>query len=155
MNDRPGIWVDADSCPRQVRDIIVRASERTGVPCRFIANRPVPFQESPAASLQVVEEDGPTTDDVILDECGPGDIVVTRDIPLAASLLERGCLVLNDRGGRFSEDTIQERLSVRRRMKEFREAGILQEKGRTFGRKEVHAFAAALDRELTALINRK
>ena len=146
------MWVDADSCPRPVRDVISRASERTGLPVVFIANRDIPITQSAKSSLRVVGADSQAADALILGECRPKDIVVTRDIPLAGKLLEKGCVVLNDRGDRFSEETIRERLSLRDIMKEFRQSGILGEGRRSFGKKELHAFAAALDRALAALM---
>jgi len=154
MKTHPGIWIDADSCPRKVRDIIARASERTGIPALFISNRHLPVMTSPLVELRIIEDRSVTVDDAILEESRPDDIVVTRDIPLAARLLEKGCRVLNDRGDRFSGDTIRERLSLRDLMKDARERGLAGDGKRTFGRREVHAFAAALDRELALLQNR-
>lgn len=145
------VWVDADSCPRPVRDIICRAAERTGVSAVFVANRDVPILDTIGVDMRIVTGDK-TADEVICAGCAPGDLVITRDIPLAARLLEKGCIVLNDRGDRFTEGTIRERLSIRDAMKDFRESGLLDQGKRTYGRREVHAFAAAFDRELMALL---
>ena len=152
MRHMPVIRVDADSCPRQVRDIIVRAAERTGITVIFVANRPIPLKRSDSVNIRIVQNPGTTADDVILYEALPGDIIITRDIPLASRMLEKSCIVMNDRGLRFTTDTIRERLSLRDVMKEARETGLAEEGKRTFGRREVHAFAAELDRTLAEIL---
>lgn len=145
------IWVDADSCPRPVREIIVRAAERTGVEALFVANRPVPGIEE-GAGLVVVGKDEGAADDYIFDHSTVGDLVVTRDIPLAKRLVDRGTTVVNDRGDLFTAENVGERLSVRNFMYQLRSSGLLIPTERSFGAKETQAFANAFDRELTRLL---
>ncbi|MBN2051809.1 MAG: DUF188 domain-containing protein [Spirochaetales bacterium] len=151
MAERPSIWVDADSCPRKIRDIILRASRRTGLSVVFVSNRLIPLDSPDDRLIHITDAGEGSADEFILSRCFSGDIVITRDIPLAARLLEKGCRVLNDRGDVFQSESIRERLSLRDRMKDLREAGLLEEGKRSFGLKEVHRFAAALDRELASL----
>jgi hypothetical protein len=33
------IWVDADACPRIIKDILFRAAERLGIPLILVANK--------------------------------------------------------------------------------------------------------------------
>ncbi len=48
------IWVDADACPKVIRETIVRAAERTGIECTFVANHVVPVpKRANIHSLQV------------------------------------------------------------------------------------------------------
>jgi uncharacterized protein YaiI (UPF0178 family) len=35
------IWVDADACPKVIREILFRAADRTGTPVILVANQPV------------------------------------------------------------------------------------------------------------------
>lgn len=37
------IWVDADACPKVIRETLIRAAERTGVECTFVANHLIPL----------------------------------------------------------------------------------------------------------------
>jgi uncharacterized protein YaiI (UPF0178 family) len=87
----------------------------------------------------------------MLAEALPGDIIITRDIPLASRAVAAGITTLNDRGERWTVDTIRERLSVRDHMAALREAGLAAglEKARTYGPKETRAFADALDRAIS------
>jgi uncharacterized protein len=81
----------------------------------------------------------------------PGDILVTRDIPLAARALAAGIIAMNDRGALWTEGGLRERLSLRDHMASLRELGIApaSARGRNFGPKEAKAFADALDKAIT------
>jgi uncharacterized protein YaiI (UPF0178 family) len=139
------LLIDADSINVRLREIIVTAAERRGFPVVFAANRPIPYPETSAARMDVV----PDADDRLVEICEDGDLAVTRDVPLAARLIEKGAVVLNDRGDRWDSGNIAERLSERDAAAEMREAGILPQRGRQFGKREIFGFSNALDRELT------
>jgi len=96
-----------------------------------------------------------TADDYIIASAAPGDILVTRDIPLAARALERGLVALNDRGVIWTADSARERASVRDHMAALRELGVAPPlpKGRLFDRKDLKAFADALDKAIRAAMN--
>jgi len=146
------IWVDADSCPVRIREIVSRAAKKRGVIAKFVANRPIPLPETASVELEVVpaEEDG--ADSRIVEGAKPGDLIITRDIPLAAKLVEGGLRVLNDRGETFTEENVRERLSLRNFMKDLRASGLYESPTGGFGEREVKAFSASFDRELTKLL---
>ncbi|MBI9105963.1 MAG: DUF188 domain-containing protein [Spirochaetales bacterium] len=146
------IFVDADSCPQIVRGIISRAAEREGLECVFAANRNIPLPENDFLKMVIVEEGEGVADQYIIDNSTEDDIAVTRDIPLAAELVENKVVVLNDRGEVFTPENIRQRLSIRNVMKDFRDSGIMPDADNSFGRKEIQLFANAFDRELRKLI---
>lgn len=147
------IWVDADSCPKQVRDIVGRAAEKRRVRTIFVANRAFHIPRS----VEMVEVPGSpeAADEYIIHRVEAGDMAITRDIPLAASLVERGVIVLNDRGSVYSRENVRERLSIRNFMKGLRDSGVYEMPSRSYSNSEVHAFAAAFDRELTRCLDLK
>jgi len=145
------VWVDADSCPRVIRDIVVRASQRTHTRATFVANRQVPGIDSESSDFARVPPGDDSADQFILSTAGRGDLVVTRDIPLASKLVDLGICVLNDRGDVYTVENVKERLSVRDFMAELREIGVAEKRGRRFGARETLEFANAFDRELTRL----
>ena len=57
-------------------------------------------------------------DDWIAEQSGPGDIVVTADIPLAARCLDKGALVLDHKGQAFTDNDIGSALAMRNLMDE-------------------------------------
>ncbi|MFP4509776.1 MAG: DUF188 domain-containing protein [Spirochaetaceae bacterium] len=144
------IWVDADSCPRSVREIICRASRRTGVAALFVANREIPLPRENNIELVL----HPDADSHILASIAENDMVVTRDIPLAARIVDRGVCVMNDRGTLYTAENVRERLSIRDYMKELRDSGAVLSQRDRFGKDERAAFAATFDRELTRLLSR-
>ncbi len=145
------VLVDADSCPRRVRDIIIRASRRTGVGAVFVANRIVPGIDPSSKDFVRVPPGEGSADRYILDHSRAGDLVVTRDIPLASDLVERGVCVLNDRGLVYSHENVRERLSLRNFMYQLRHNGVTPPPGSSFGAREGNNFANSFDRELSRL----
>ncbi|HCM25272.1 MAG: YaiI/YqxD family protein [Treponema sp. GWB1_62_6] len=145
------IWVDADSCPRIVRDVVVRAARRTGIPAIFVANRPLPGLGGGPVSFELCPKTDGAADDHIVLKAKPGDLVVTRDVPLAARLVESGVIAVNDRGTVYTSENIRERLSVRDLIVGLANDGIMTERSREYGNKELKAFADGFDRELRRL----
>ncbi|HUW70098.1 MAG TPA: DUF188 domain-containing protein [bacterium] len=185
------IWADADSLPREVKELIGRragtmvdpshpgSAGNTGdgrIRAVFVANRPIPLP--PGKNLQAVTvgpagasarpadaagaphgdpayRDGAmTADDYIIGHACPHDILVTRDIPLAARAIGIGVIAINDRGDLWTADSVRERLSLRNHMESLREAGIAppSSRARSFSPKEARAFAGALDKAIHVAI---
>lgn len=149
------VWVDADSCPTRVREIICAASTRRGVDAVFVANRKIPLPESGRVSTVVVDEGDQSADAYLVEHARCGDLAVTRDIPLAAQLVGAGLTVLNDRGDVFTEANVRERLSIRDHMYELRTSGIMVGEQSRYGKREIYRFSNAFDRELTRVLNQK
>jgi len=167
------IWADADSLPREARALIGRRAGASlgGEPLRavFVANRAVPLP--PGKSLEAVivgragapprpeagAEATASADEYILAAAAEGDIIITRDIPLAAKALAKGLVAINDRGTVWTAETVRERASLRDRMAELRNLGLApaSPQGKTYGPREAKAFADALDKAIrTALSSR-
>ncbi|MCF7943698.1 MAG: DUF188 domain-containing protein [Spirochaetia bacterium] len=144
------VFVDADSCPRQIRSIIIKASSRTGVMTTFTADRVLSDCSGSTVTMEVVEPGMDSADAWIEEHVESGDLCITRDIILAAKLVSQGCTVLDDRGGKYTQENMAERLSIRNAMTEFREAGVFSEKTRPLSARDIQLFANMLDRELTA-----
>jgi uncharacterized protein YaiI (UPF0178 family) len=148
------ILVDADSCPRQARDLILRAAARTGIKAIFAANRRIPGLEADTAAVRMEICPGTegAADDRIVELAEPGDLAVTRDIPLASRLVEASFAVIDDRGRTFSRENIRERLSLRNFTVGLAENGMEFERSRSYGKQELKAMADSLDRILTRLM---
>lgn len=148
FSDYLTVWIDADSCPAAVRNLIFRFALRNGFPVRLVANREIPFPPSLNARCIITKAEQDAADDYIAAHAKETDIVITRDIPLAARLIQKGLVVLNDRGTVFSADTITERLSVRNFAYDLAMTGVALERTRKFGKKELTDFANSFNREL-------
>jgi uncharacterized protein YaiI (UPF0178 family) len=145
------ILVDADSCPRRVRSIIRKAADRTRIKTVFVSDRKLADAKGDRIENVLVDHGSGDVDDYIVEHVRPGDLVITHDIPLAARVVGKGVVVLDDRGSVFTQENIRERLSVRDALAELREAGVTPAGGDTIGEREIRLFAGAFDRELTKL----
>src|SRR5918911_4937681 len=101
------IYVDADACP--VRDEVYRVARRYALRVAVVANAPLRVPADTLVEL-VVRPGFGAADDWIAEQAGPGDIVVTADIPLAARCLEKEAFVLSPKGYPFRDNTIGEAL---------------------------------------------
>ena len=142
----PRIWVDADACPGPVREIVIRAAERACVPATFVANHWLRLNGPAWVRALQVPADADAADHVISAQAAPGDLVVTQDIPLAALVLDKGAEAIDPRGGRYTADSIGERLSMRDFMQELRGAGVQTGGAAAFHARDRQTFANALDR---------
>ena len=148
------IWVDADACPALVRDMLFKASRRTGVALTMVANQPVRVPADPQISALQVSSGFDVADDAIVERAEPGDLVVTADIPLAAEVIEKGALALNPRGELYTTETIRSRLNMRGFMETMRSSGIQSGGPAAYGQREKQAFANQLDRLLAKHVAR-
>jgi uncharacterized protein YaiI (UPF0178 family) len=145
------IWVDADACPKVIKEILYRAAERVPVTVTLIANHALRVPASPYIKAVQVAGGFDVADEQILARINPGDLVVTADIPLAAEVIDKGAHALNPRGERYTPDTVRQRLVMRDLMDELRGSGIQTGGPPPIGPRERKAFADELDRLLAAL----
>lgn len=142
------IWVDADSCPALVRDLIIRFSKRLSLDCYFVANRQISIPKASNFKMIITEATKDAADNYIVENASKSDIVITRDILLAERLLEKEVTTINDRGFSFTKENIKEKLSMRNFNLELFECGLIGEKTSNFGKKELNDFANCFDREI-------
>lgn len=143
--EQPRIWVDADACPGVVKDILFRASRRTGVALVLVANRAIAVPALPNVSFLQVQRGFDEADREIVDRMAAGDLVVTQDIPLAAEAIAKGGLAISPRGEVYSAETIGERLAMRDFMESLRSTGVDTGGPAAFGQRDSQAFARQLD----------
>jgi len=143
------IWVDADACPRAIKEILLRASKRTGVSITFVANHAIPIPNGyPAVRSLTVSSGFDVADDLIEDQVVDKDLVITQDIPLADAVLSKGAEVINTRGQSLTKENIKQRLNMRDFMETMRASGIQSGGPKALGPREVQDFANVLDRWL-------
>ena len=143
------IWVDADACPKPIKEILFRAAERTGVPLALVANRPLRTPRSRFVRSVQVPAGFDVADGRILGLVQPGDLVITADIPLAAEVIEKGAHALDPRGRLYTEDNVRECLAVRDLKDELRGIGVNTGGPPALSKSDRREFANQLDRILT------
>ena len=142
------IWVDADACPKPVKEVLYRAAERTETLLTLVANQYLSTPPSKYISARQVPKGFDVADDEIVALVQPGDLVITGDIPLADAVLNRGGVALNPRGQLYTAENIKSHLQRRDMMEQLRSDGMVSGGPPPFGKKDVQQFANALDRVL-------
>lgn len=142
------LWIDADACPKVVKDIVFRASQRLQLEVVLVANH---YQSTPPGTriraIQV-ESGFDVADNFIVQETQPGDIVVTADIPLAAELVAKKVHALNPRGELYSKENIGARLNMRDFLETMRGSGIQSGGPAPLSASDRMKFGNALDKLL-------
>jgi uncharacterized protein YaiI (UPF0178 family) len=116
------IFVDADACP--VKEEVYKVARRYSIRVAVVANAPLRVPADPLFEL-VVRTGFGAADDWIAEQAGPGDIVVTADIPLAARCVAKDARVLSPKGQPFTENDIGAALATRDLMEELRQGGVV------------------------------
>lgn len=140
------IWIDADACPKAVKEILFKTSARLKIELSLVANAYQAIPISPLITLTIVGKKLDEADQYIVDHVLSGELVITADIPLAAKVVEKDAFALNPRGELYTEENIGEILSMRDFMKELRDGGAITGGPSTFGPKDVEQFANSLNK---------
>ncbi|WP_286237216.1 YaiI/YqxD family protein [Neptuniibacter halophilus] len=142
------IWVDADACPKVIKEILFRAAERKQVPLTLVANQYLSTPPSPLINAVQVPQGFDVADNHIVEKLSPGDLVVTQDIPLAAEVIEKQGIAINPRGELYTKENIKQRLGMRDFMETLRSAGVDTGGPAAFSQADRQSFANQLDRFL-------
>lgn len=140
------IYVDADACP--VKQEIYRVADRHSLRVTLVANSRLSTPLNDRVESVVVRGDLDAADDWIAERAGPGDIVITADIPLAARCLERGAAALAPTGKAFSEDGIGDALATRELLADLREAGAVTGGPSAFRKQDRSRFLQELEEQV-------
>jgi uncharacterized protein len=149
------IWIDADAAPRDVKEIVFRASKRLEIQVLLVANQSI-ASSSPSrlVSSIAVREGANEADKYIVAHALAGDLCITADIPLAADLVANGVYVVEPRGEEYDDRNVASRLAARDFMDAARGAGAELSGPGPYSEKDKAAFASTFDRVLTRAIKR-
>ena len=146
------LFIDADACP--VKAEAERVATRHRLKMFVVSNGGLRPSSNPLVETVIVAEGADVADMWIAERCGPGDVVVTGDIPLAAKCIEAGARVLRHNGEAFSESNIGQQLAMRDLMADLRAANPLCQGGggKAFTKADRSRFLDALEREIRAAL---
>jgi uncharacterized protein YaiI (UPF0178 family) len=147
------IWVDADACPIVIKEILFRASMRTGIKLTLIANQRINVPNSPHIRMIQVASGFDVADNEIVNRVEPGDLVITSDIPLAAEVVNKEGLILSPRGERLTKDNIGARLNMRDFLESMRASGVDTGGPSALSQGDRKTFADQLDKLLSKTNN--
>jgi uncharacterized protein YaiI (UPF0178 family) len=139
----PTFYIDADACP--VKDEVYKVAARYAGPVKVVSNSFMMVPKDPLIERVVVDAGPDIADDWIAERAGPGDIVITADIPLAGRCLNAGAQVIGPRGDAFTEDSIGSALAGRAVAEHLRSLGEVTGGPKPFQPKDRSNFLQALD----------
>ena len=145
------IWIDADACPKMIKDFVFKVSGMLKVPVILVANSGIHVPRSKLVSVGVVGHGVDEPDHHRLYDCSVGDMVVHAELALASSLIDKGVVAINPRGTVYTTDNVKEALATRNLMQDLREEGTMSGGPPPLGPRDREKFANAIDRELTRL----
>ncbi len=142
------IWVDADACPGDIKELLFRAVKRRQIKLTLVANQPLRTPSSPLIETVLVGSGMNVADRRIIELAQSGDLVITADIPLAAEVVAKGAQALDPRGQLYTDANVGERVAVRNLVDGLRGGGLVTGGPATFSPRDRQAFANQLDRWL-------
>ncbi len=142
------IFVDADACPMDVKNVLFRTAKRLKIETIFVANQALNGPRSAFIVFKRVAREFDAADNWIVQQCRAGDLVISADIPLAAQAIEKGAQVISPKGVLFTTDNIKQRLTMRNFMEELRSSGEKLAGPAAFSQTDLRNFANQLDRLL-------
>jgi len=144
------LYIDGDACP--VKAEAERVATRHQIKMFVVSNGGLRPSPNPLVENVIVAEGADEADKWIADRCGPGDVVVTGDIPLAAKCIETGARVLRHNGSAFTRANIGQQLAMRDLMADMRAANPLGVGGggKPFTKSDRSRFLDVLEREIRA-----
>ena len=141
------IYVDADACP--VKSEVETVATRHRIEVSMVSNGGIRPSANPLIKSVFVSEGADEADKWIAEHAGPGDVVITNDIPLAAKCVEAGARVLKPNGEALTQSNVREALSMRDLAADLRAADpFRQGGGKGFTKADRSRFLDALDRAL-------
>ena len=147
------IYVDADACP--VKDEIYRVAGRHGLPVSVVAGNFIRVPQDPLIERVAAGAGMDAADDWIAERAGPGDIVITSDVPLASRCVKAGADVLASNGKAFTEESIGMTLAVRNLMTDLRSAGEVTGGPKSFAPRDRSTFLSTLDQTIRRIQRRR
>lgn len=141
------IYVDADACP--VKAEIEAVATRRKVLVKMVSNGGIRPSANPLIESVFVAEGPDEADKWIAEQAGPGDVVVTNDIPLAAKCVEAGAKVLKPNGEVLNSANVGHALAMRDLAADLRAADpFRQGGGKGFTKADRSRFLDGLERAL-------
>ncbi len=138
------IYVDADACP--VKPEILKVAERHGIEVTFVANSGLRPSRDPMVHNVIVSSAFDAADNWIAEHAGPGDVVVTADVPLAGRCVGAGSLVTGPTGRVFDKTNIGMVTAMRDLGAHLRETGESKGYNAAFSPRDRSTFLETFDR---------
>lgn len=145
------IWIDGDSCPKPIKQILFKAAQNRKIMLFIVANHFAVIPNSTFIKRVTVKHGFDAADDYIVNHIASQDLVITNDIILANQAIDKQALVLNTRGILYTENNIKQALNIRNLNESLRSSGIQTGGPSELTAKEIQNFSNHLDKIITKI----
>lgn len=145
------VWIDADACPKIIKDFIFDFCLKKNIPISLVANSYLKVPPHPLVQFIQVEKGADEADKYIVEQVKENEIVITADIPLASEVVKKDATAINPRGEIYTKDNVGERLSMRDFMQDLRDSGIETSGPPPITKKDKEKFANSFNQVVSSL----
>ncbi|MFH0963760.1 MAG: YaiI/YqxD family protein [Planctomycetota bacterium] len=147
------IFVDADGCP--VKQEIYRVAKRHMLRVILVSNSLLRLPQGDWVRQVVAGGNLDAADDWIAEHVAENDIVISGDIALASRCLAKGAVVVDPRGGTFTEGNIGDALGMAGLFSHLRGAGTITGGPAPFEKRHRSLFLQRLEEAIQAARGKK
>lgn len=144
------IFIDADACPKPIKEVIFNLARKTSIEIIFVTNQFLTLPALPNLRLLQVSRGFDVADDEIVKLVSSGDLVISNDIPLASQVIAKNGETLNTSGKLYNAQNIQQQLAVRDLMAHLRDNLQITSHSKPFSMQDKTNFTNALNKWLSA-----
>ncbi len=134
---------------------IYRVAERYRLKVFVVSNSYLNVPRDPRHELVVVSDSFDAADNWIAERAGPGDIVVTADIPLADRSLKAGAAVIGNTGVPFTSASIGMAMANRELLSNLRAMGEVTGGPKPMTQRDRSRFLSAFDEAIQKIMRRR
>lgn len=143
------IFIDADACPKAIKEVIFNLAKRTSIEVIFVTNQFLILPTLPNLRLLQVPSGFDVADDEIVRQVTKGDLVISNDIPLASQVIAKGGTTINNTGKIYTEQNIQQHLAMRDLMAHLRDNQQITSHSKPFSMQDKTNFVNTLNKWLS------
>ena len=149
------IWLDADSCPLQVRNFLTKKANEFSIEVTFVANKNIECTNDFSFEMIICEKVKDSADNYILENAKENDLVITKDIVFASKLVEKNIACINDRGTSFTQNNIKSLLEDRDFDLQIANCGLVKHFHEGYNKEKFFAFKKCFYKIIEELLSRQ
>lgn len=149
------IWLDADSCPLQVRNFLSKKANELSLPITFVANKNITCTNEFSFEMYICSTEKDAADNYIYENATENDLVITKDIVFANRLVEKNVACINDRGTSFTKSNIKSLLEDRDFDLQIANCGLVKHFHEGYDKEKFFAFKKCFYKVMEELIIRQ
>lgn len=139
------IWVDVDSCPNVIKDILINAARDSRAIVMLLSSKKIDILPGDYIKTLELVDSYCYTSVEIAQRAKVGDLVVTDEVSLATQILDKGAKALGYKGEKYTQAQIDEKLALNQFMENMQSCGAEIGNQPRFTQADQQSFTESLD----------